>query len=212
VKNIVIGLICLAFVGIVAIDGWAQFSALTSYEYLSSIPLLSCLFVGSLGLYFLILGLGGKSNSQTEPVSTATVPAAVAQDTSTSLSAVIQFVSLLQERGRLLDFAMDDIAPYSDEQVGRVARVVHQGIQGVLKETLEIEPLHQGAEGDTLLVEKDFNALGCRLVGNLSKQPPLSGRVLHRGWRAKRVALPFSITSEAVKNQNIVQPIELEVT
>jgi hypothetical protein len=35
---------------------------------------------------------------------------------------VVAFVSLLQEKGRLVDFLMEDVAPYDDKQVGAAAR------------------------------------------------------------------------------------------
>ena len=45
---------------------------------------------------------------------------------------VVHFLSMLQEKGRLVDFLMDDINAYSDAQVGAAARVVHAGCKGVL--------------------------------------------------------------------------------
>lgn len=55
-------------------------------------------------------------------------------------AAVIQFLSRLQEKGRLIDFVMDDMTPYGDEQVGAAARIVHQGCQEVLGDFFSISP------------------------------------------------------------------------
>ena len=38
---------------------------------------------------------------------------------------IVSFLAILQARGRLVDFLMDDINTYSDAQVGAAARVVH---------------------------------------------------------------------------------------
>src|SRR6185369_15628181 len=39
----------------------------------------------------------------------------------------LQLLALFQREGRLIDFLMQDIAPYSDNDVGVVARTVHEG-------------------------------------------------------------------------------------
>ena len=38
----------------------------------------------------------------------------------------LQLLGILQRDARLLDFFMEDIAPYSDDQVGAAARDVHE--------------------------------------------------------------------------------------
>ena len=43
---------------------------------------------------------------------------------------IVHFLAMLQDKGRLVDFLMDDINPYSDAQVGAAARVVHAGCKG----------------------------------------------------------------------------------
>ena len=47
---------------------------------------------------------------------------------------VVNFLAILQEQGRLVDFLMDDIKGYSDAQVGAAARVLHEGCRAVLLE------------------------------------------------------------------------------
>src|SRR6516225_1466269 len=51
---------------------------------------------------------------------------------------VVNFLAILQEKGRLVDFLMDDIKSYSDAQVGAAARVLHEGCKAVLLEHFEI--------------------------------------------------------------------------
>ena len=54
---------------------------------------------------------------------------------------------MLQEKGRLVDFLMDDINAYSDAQVGAAARVVHAGCRGVLQDHFAIKSRPYGARG-----------------------------------------------------------------
>ena len=47
---------------------------------------------------------------------------------------VITLLGVFQDKGRLVDFLMDDITPFNDEQVGSVVRAVHQGCKAALME------------------------------------------------------------------------------
>src|SRR4051812_2727040 len=46
----------------------------------------------------------------------------------------------LQREGRLIDFLGQDVAGFSDEEVGAAARVVHVGCSKVLTQFFEFEP------------------------------------------------------------------------
>lgn len=125
---------------------------------------------------------------------------------------VVQFLARMQEKGRLVDFLMDDIAPYSNEQIGVVARVVHQGCREVLKGAFDIEPLHKGEEREELTLAGDFDAGSYRLVGKVPQRPPYKGTVLHRGWKTTRISLPrvSDATGEAAA-RTVIAPVEVEV-
>ena len=60
------------------------------------------------------------------------------------------FFGLLQEKGRFVDFLMEDVAPYDDTQVGAAARVVHQGCREVLHEHFKVTPISQAEEGSRI--------------------------------------------------------------
>ncbi len=120
---------------------------------------------------------------------------------------VVQFLGRLQEKGRLVDFAMDDITPYSNDEIGAAARVVHQGCRDVLKEMFAIQTVHGGAEGETLSLAADFDARAYRLVGKVPERAPFRGTVLHRGWKTGKVALP-SLTDAA---REVIAPAEVEI-
>jgi hypothetical protein len=125
---------------------------------------------------------------------------------------VVQFLARLQEKGRLVDFLMDDVTPYSNEQVGVAARVVHQGCREVLQAAFDIEPVHPGQEREAISLAGNFDAASYRLIGKVPDHPPYRGTVLHRGWRAARVSLPkFSEASRDSTARRVIAPAEVEM-
>jgi hypothetical protein len=58
---------------------------------------------------------------------------------------IVSFLAMLQARGRLVDFLMDDINAHDDAQVGAAARVVHAGCKTALLEHFRISPCVQRA-------------------------------------------------------------------
>jgi hypothetical protein len=127
---------------------------------------------------------------------------------------VLSFLGLLQEKGRLLDFLMDDISRYGDAQVGAAARVVHQGAGAAVREYFDIKPVAAGTEGDTLTLGTDYDAHSYRLIGRVVGEPPYRGQVLHRGWLTTSIRLPElrSSSSSDASNQNIITPAEIELS
>jgi len=125
---------------------------------------------------------------------------------------LVQFLGRLQDKGRFIDFVMDDITPYSNEQIGAAARVVHQGCREVIGAMFDIQPVHGGAEREQLTLSGDFDVHAYRLVGNVPEQPPYSGVVLHRGWKTDRIKLP-KLADEAKRavGREIIAPAEVEV-
>src|SRR6516165_6179162 len=65
---------------------------------------------------------------------------------------IVSFLAMLQARGRLVDFLMDDINAYGDAQVGAAARVVHTGCKAALLEHFRISPVRTEGEGATVKV------------------------------------------------------------
>ena len=125
----------------------------------------------------------------------------------------LQLLGILQRDARLLDFFLEDIAPYSDEQVGAAARNVHSGCQEALRKHFRFAPVIDGVEGTFVKPEsagqlgKDPGAI--RFVGNLpAKGKPAGGLLRHRGWHADSVTLP---APGAKQNLTILAPAELEV-
>jgi Domain of unknown function (DUF2760) len=120
-------------------------------------------------------------------------------------------LSLLQEKGRFLDYLMEDITAFNDAQVAAASRVVHQGCAAVIKECLALSPAHSGKEGERITIEKSADPNHYRLLGKVPGAPPYSGVVVHRGWKTTKIALPRFTRPVDPAGANIVSPVEVEV-
>ena len=120
----------------------------------------------------------------------------------------LMLLGALQREGRLLDFLQQDIAAFSDEDVGAAARVVHGGCRRLLTQYFDVEPCSKEAEGATITVPAGFDAQRIRLTGNVAGNPPFKGTLKHHGWVTKAIRMPA--LSEAV-DPRVVAPAEVEV-
>jgi hypothetical protein len=123
---------------------------------------------------------------------------------------VISFLSILQEKGRLVDFLMDDVNPYNDAQIGAAARVVHSGCRAVLQEYFRVAPIRTEDEGSTVQVAAGFQPDEYRLIGKITGQPPFTGVLVHRGWKTDAVKLPRFLPTSASRLPAIA-PAEIEL-
>jgi hypothetical protein len=117
-------------------------------------------------------------------------------------------LSVLQEEGRLIDFLQQDVATFSDEEVGGAARVVHGGCRKALDRLVSIASVLKDAEGSTVTVPAGFDANRIRLTGNVTGQPPYKGSLKHHGWVAKD--LKFPTLSDSL-DYRVVAPAEVEL-
>lgn len=124
--------------------------------------------------------------------------------------AVVQLLGLLQAKGRFIDFLMDDVTAYSDQQVGAAARVVHQGCKAVIEEHLQVSPVENGPENRSVTLEPGFEKDDYRLVGKVSGEPPFTGTLRHKGWRTDAVTLPRSTRKQ--ERLPVIAPAEVEIT
>jgi hypothetical protein len=99
-------------------------------------------------------------------------------------------LSMLQREGRLIDFLKEDMAAFSDAEIGAAARVVHAGCRKVFSQYFTIEPALPEAEGAAIQVPAGFDAQRIRLTGHVAGQPPFRGTLKHHGWVATAVRLP----------------------
>jgi Domain of unknown function (DUF2760) len=123
-------------------------------------------------------------------------------------SEIVAFFALLQEKGRLVDFLMEDVAGYDDAEVGAAARVIHQGCRQVLQEYFKISPVSDAQEGTQVTVPAGYTTDQYRVVGKLSGKPPFTGTLLHKGWKTEFVKLPRIVTSGRLPS---IAPAEVEI-
>lgn len=121
----------------------------------------------------------------------------------------IRLLGLLQREARLLDFLMENIAPYADDQIGASVKDIHAKAQAVLKKHLTLEPVMGQGEGAKVTVQAGFDPSAVRLVGNVSGQPPFSGTLQHAGWRVKAVTLPKPGDGQ---DEFVLMPAEVELS
>jgi hypothetical protein len=108
-----------------------------------------------------------------------------------SPESALQLLGLLQRGARFVDFVEEDIAGYSDADIGAAARLVHDGCRTTLREHFTLRPVRQEAEGSRVTLAEGFDATAIRLTGNVVGKPPFNGTISHRGWRVEEVRLPM---------------------
>ena len=119
----------------------------------------------------------------------------------------LQLLGILQRDGRLLDFFMEDISPYSDEQVGSAARGMHGPCRDALNRYITVLPVIDGVEG-TFAKAPSQDPGKVKFLGNVPAAPPPGGILRHRGWQATRIDLPALMPKQEVM---VLAPAELEV-
>jgi len=125
-----------------------------------------------------------------------------------SVDAALQLLALLQRESRFVDFLQEDIAAYSDADVGGAARLLHGGARKVIKETFDLEAVRSESEGSRLTLQPGFDAAAVRVTGNVVGQPPFTGTLQHKGWRATAVRLPALTEGHDTR---VIAPAEVEL-
>jgi hypothetical protein len=123
---------------------------------------------------------------------------------------IVSFLAMLQAKGRLVDFLMDDINTCDDAQVGAAARVVHAGCKAALLEHFRISPVRAESEGATVQVAAGYLPDEYRLVGKISGPAPFSGVLVHHGWKTDAVNLPRVLRS-STNRLPAIAPAEVEL-
>lgn len=130
-----------------------------------------------------------------EPAPEPSKPTMADETKGSAEAEVIAFLGQLQEKGRLIDFLMDDITQHDDAAVGAVARVVYQGCKDALKDQMKISPVETTDEGSKVTVPEGDASSNYRVTGNLSGEPPFSGTLVHKGWKVDSIKLPKVVTT-----------------
>lgn len=118
----------------------------------------------------------------------------------------LQLLALLQREGRFIDFIEEDVASFSDADIGAAARVVHTGCRKALREHVTLEPVRKEEEGAKVTLETSPAEI--KLTGNVQGKGPHTGTLRHRGWRATEVKLPTAVEGHDTR---IVAQAEVEL-
>ncbi len=121
----------------------------------------------------------------------------------------LQLLSILQRKGRLIDFLQENLDHYADDQIGAAVRPIHAGCKEALHDHITLQSIYSESEGSQVRVDAGFDANAVRLIGNVSGEPPFRGTLVHRGWRATNVTLPRQINDN--DNDTVIAPAEVEI-
>ena len=134
----------------------------------------------------------------------APAPAAPAVRTS---DGALQILAILQRDSRLIDFLMEDVSGYSDDQIGAAVRELHDQSRDAIARYVTLAPVIDGVEGTYAKAPaQDPNLV--KFVGNVPANPPAGGTLRHKGWRATKVELP---NLPAKQDASIISPAEIEI-
>jgi len=119
----------------------------------------------------------------------------------------LQMLAILQRDSRLIDFLMEDITSYADEQIGAAVRELHDQCRDSMARYVTLQPVIDGVEG-TFAKASSSDANVVKFVGNVPAKPPTGGTLRHKGWRAVKIDLP---ALGAKQDATIIAPAEIEI-
>ncbi|MGH9608951.1 MAG: DUF2760 domain-containing protein [Bryobacteraceae bacterium] len=128
----------------------------------------------------------------------------------TASDGALQMLGILQRDARLIDFLMEDIAGYADDQVGAAVRTMHADCKASLARHFTLAPVIDGVEGtyQRLDAAKAPDPNRTKLLGNVPASGKAPGGTLrHRGWIASSVDLP----PIGKQDPSILAPSEIEI-
>ena len=161
------------------------------------------LFGGSLSPELISdLGLAPKPAKPEKPAAPAP-PAPVFKPADGAL----QILGILQRDSRMIDFLMEDISSYEDEQVGAAVRAMHSSAKDTLVRYVSLSPVIDGVEG-TFTKPPSNDPAVVKYVGNVPPAGASGGTLRHRGWRATSVSLP---PLNPKQDTAVIAPAEIEV-
>ncbi len=123
---------------------------------------------------------------------------------------IVAFLGVLQEKGRLVDFLMEEIASYEDSQVGAASRVIHEGCRSALLEHFDIVPVRDEPEGSSVIVPAGFAPDTHQLTGKITGEAPFTGVLVHKGWKTNHVKLPRTLKDQGGRLPTIA-PAQVEL-
>ncbi|HTG44431.1 MAG TPA: DUF2760 domain-containing protein [Verrucomicrobiae bacterium] len=173
-------------------------------------------FFARLGLAFKLLGDAALAGKVSALINAAAPKAAVtempkiqkATPPEKAHASGLFVLSVFQQEGRLVDFLQQDIATFSDEEVGSATRVVHGGCRKALERLVTVNRIVNEDEGAAFNVPVGFNSNRISLTGNVTGQPPYKGILKHHGWAVNDMKFPT--LNESI-DYRVLAPAEVEL-
>ena len=122
-----------------------------------------------------------------------------------------QLLGILQRDARLLDFLMEDIGGYTDDQVGGAVRSIHEQSATALKRYFQFSPVIDGVEGTSTSASAAGSLAqdGVKYLGNVpAKGKPTGGTLRHKGWKVDKINLP---AMPGGQNLSVLAQAEIEI-
>jgi hypothetical protein len=124
------------------------------------------------------------------------------------IDGALQILGILQRDSRFIDFVMEDISAYSDDQVGAAIRDLHQQCRDSLTRYLSLGPVIDGVEGSPTKLDTNDPSI-VKLLGNVPASGKATGGLLrHKGWKVEKIDLP---PISPGSNTSVIAPAEVEI-
>lgn len=147
------------------------------------------------------------SRREATPAKAAAAKPAATTPTVKTSDGALQILGILQRDSRLVDFLMEDITSYADDQIGAAVRELHDQCRDSIARYVTLTPVIDGVEGTFAKApSNDPNVI--KFIGNVPAKPPSGGTLRHKGWRASKVDLP---ALSARQDAAIIAPAEIEI-
>lgn len=124
-------------------------------------------------------------------------------------SDAITLLATLQREARFVDIVGESLDGYSDAQIGAAARDVLRDCGKVLTRAFSLQPVLTGEEGTSVQIPAGYEVERYRLTGDVSRDPPFSGKLMHAGWQATKCDLPTWTGSP--KAAMVIAPAEVQL-
>jgi len=149
-------------------------------------------------------GSDSENSVSAAPVKRAEPPKADAPTRDSAIS----LLGTLQREARLIDLVQEDLAQYSDAQVGAAARPCLLQCAQTLKRHFALAPVIDAAEGATVATDAGASAARLQWVGESGGATGGEGKLIHHGWAATKVELSQWTGDEA--DMMIIAPAQVQ--
>lgn len=149
--------------------------------------------------------LDGQIALAQPPRPAETKPQAPAKPPRPTRDSALTLLATLQREARLVDLVQEDLAQFSDAQVGAAARPCLQQCAQTMSRLFSLTPLVEAGEGESIDVSSDASPLRFQWVGEGTSN---AGKLIHHGWQAGKVELP--VWNGAAEDALVIAPAQIQ--